>query len=93
MAFPAFVFLAIELYLASGQVLYAHGSSTYLVLLAGFVGTLAAPWEAFALVRGTFQLRANASLRTLPNVLSLAAAAIYVFAFIVYVLKVRGGQW
>ena len=93
MAFPAFVFVAIELYLVSGQVLYAHGPSTYLVLLAGFVGMLAAPWEAFALVKGAIHLRANPALRTLPNVLCLAAAAVYLVGFTVCILKVQGGQW
>jgi hypothetical protein len=93
MAFPALVFVAIEVYLVSGHVLYAHGPSIYLVLLAGFVGMLAAPWEAFALVKGALHLRANPSLRTLPNVLCLAAAAIYLFGFILCILKFQSGQW
>ena len=90
MVFPVAVFVAIEVYLAAGNVLYAHGPSMYLLLISALVGAVVVPWELFALVRGTAHLSKYPQLRSRLNVLSLAAAACYVFGAVIWVLGAQG---
>ena len=82
MIFPVTTFLAIELYLA-GNVLLAHGPSTYVLLVAAIVGAVVLPWDLVALVWGSLQLRKHPQLRGRLNILALLAAAAYVVGSVV----------
>jgi hypothetical protein len=89
MAFPVVVFLSMEVYSAAGNMLYAHGSSMFLLLTAAFFGAIAVPWELFALVQGAVYLDKFPELRSRPNVLLLAAC--YLLGAVIWVLQARGG--
>ena len=80
LAFPVAVYAGTELYLLAGNVLYPHGLSTYVSLLALFWGALACLWEVVALPICAYQLARNPALRTRVNLLALCLALAYIVA-------------
>jgi hypothetical protein len=75
--FPVLVFAGTSLYLFAGNVLYAHGTSSYLLLLAVFWGALACVWELIAVPICAYKLARNAALRTPVNLLAVSLSALY----------------
>lgn len=78
LAVPVAVFACTELYLSTGEVLYAHGASSMLLLLAALWGAAALVWELFAVPVCVFNLARSPGLRTRVNLLAVSAATIYI---------------
>jgi hypothetical protein len=84
MLFPVLCLAVTELHLFFGGLLGAHGPSIYFLLMASLLGVVVIPWELFACLSGSLQLRTHRRLRTRVNVLSLLAAGSYVLASLIY---------
>lgn len=90
---PVAVLLAIHLYLASGEVLYAHGPSMLLLLVAVLWGGAALLWEFVAVplaVRAFIRAPAN---RSRGNLAAIVASCTYIaiaFAYGFYLWRTAG---
>lgn len=84
---PSLVFIGTELYLFGGNVLYAHGPSSYVLLLVAGWGLIACIWEVIAIPICAYKLACRPSLRTRVNLLAIVLAALYVIAFMIFVAK------
>jgi hypothetical protein len=82
------VFLGIELYLLSGNRLYAHGPSAMLLLLAALSGGLACLWEAVALPICLYKLARDVRLRTRINLLAVFLALLYLVASGIFAVNI-----
>jgi len=81
---PLLILVPMELYLATGGVLYAHGSSMLLLLIAVSLGVAAFVWELLVVPVAAYRLMKNPTLRSRLNVLTVIAGAIYVIGALVF---------
>ncbi|WP_284620774.1 hypothetical protein [Aquabacterium humicola] len=81
---PVIVMMALELYLLSGEVLYAHGPSMLLLLTTVCWGGLALLWELVAVPLAVRALLRKPSVRSSYNLVAVVAAVAYVIGVFAY---------
>ena len=86
------VFLGVDLYLLSGEVLYPHGPSAYLILFALLWGGIALAWELVAVPMCLYRIARTPALRSRVNLLAVVAGALYIAAAVGFALNLYLGS-
>lgn len=79
---PVLVFGCTELCVLGGNILYAHGPSSYMLLLAAGWGLIAFIWAVVAVAIWVYKLSGEPALRTRMNVAALSLAVLYAIGFL-----------
>lgn len=86
---PILTFVPIEIYLAGGGVLYAHGSAAELFLLGVVLSVCVLAWECFAVPYVVFSALKNRISLCRGDIFSIFLAVAYIFIAVLFVINLK----